>query len=733
MLEHALKYASLGLKVFPIAEGLKTPAISKGFYSAVKDTDIITKWWTDNPRNNIAIRTGKESGVLLLDIDCKKDKNGFGWVNAKGELPDTWAQLTPSGGRQYFFKMPEFYVGSNSNRLADGIDIRAEVGYTMAPPSVLTETPAYKYSGKYEWLEGQAPWEIPLASPPEWLLEELLLLIPTETTHKVTKGDEFPVSMIDAMKHYKVELKEIKPGVFQGAHPVHGSTNGANFKIDTRNNLWSCYRHTKMDGRPVGGSTIQFIAMMEGIICCENCKKGALRGKDFLNVLKVLESKFGISKTEVKREKVHETYAIAEQVRDGEIGFDYVYCIEDNKYYYYEDNYWKETHELELSKAMNENIEGINSYSLSQKNQVFGHLRVLLQKRLDCFNSSNLINFPEGEFNPITKELTPHVKEHYSTTRMPYSYDEFATCPMWEKTLLEIFENDRKKISVLQEFFGYCLVPDTSMKKALLLLGESNTGKSTILFLFKDLIGKTNYSTVALKDMGHPQYTPQMINKLVNIDTDVSKTATEYEEHFKKITSGEEINCNQKFIETFSFIPKCRIILAANIFPRITDHSSAFYNRLIVIPMDRIFTQEEMDRNLVPKLRAELAGIFNWCVEGLHRMRERGHFEELGFMKEAVDELEDTNNPSNLFFREHVEVAFGESVEKGELFQKYKEWSELNKQYTLTAAMFSTAVYKKFHKETPKKCTSPTGKRIWRNLKYVHLKLEPQENADYED
>ena len=138
-----------------------------------------------------------------------------------------------------------------------------------------------------------------------------------------------------------------------------------------------------------------------------------------------------------------------------------------------------------------------------------------------------------------------------------------------------------------------------------------------------------------------------------------------------------------------------------------------------------------MDRNLVSKLRVELPGIFNWCVDGLHRMKNRGHFEEFPFMKEAVQDLEDDNNPSNLFLRDHVEVAMGEYIEKGELFQRYKEWSELNKQYTLTAAMFSTAVYKKFHKETPKKCTSPTGKRIWRNLQYVHVKPDPHSNSDY--
>ena len=87
-----------------------------------------------------------------------------------------------------------------------------------------------------------------------------------------------------------------------------------------------------------------------------------------------------------------------------------------------------------------------------------------------------------------------------------------------------------------------------------------------------------------MKNIANPQYTPMLINKLVNIDADVSEHAKEFEAEFKKITSGEPINCNQKFVPTFQFIPYCKIVIAANKFPRITDHSSAFYQRLLVIP-----------------------------------------------------------------------------------------------------------------------------------------------------
>ena len=85
---------------------------------------------------------------------------------------------------------------------------------------------------------------------------------------------------------------------------------------------------------------------------------------------------------------------------------------------------------------------------------------------------------------------------------------------------------------------------------------------------------------------------------MVNIDPEVNKEAVNYEREFKLLTGGknERVSCNQKHIPTFEFVPKCKIILSANIFPRITDHSSAFYQRLLLIPCNRRFTEEEKER-----------------------------------------------------------------------------------------------------------------------------------------
>jgi hypothetical protein len=87
---------------------------------------------------------------------------------------------------------------------------------------------------------------------------------------------------------------------FQGSHPFHGSSTGANFVIDDRENVWYCFRHN------VGGGALELFAMKEGIIDCEDCGRNAFYGK-WPEVMKALENagydleKSGISNPLIKQ------------------------------------------------------------------------------------------------------------------------------------------------------------------------------------------------------------------------------------------------------------------------------------------------------------------------------------------------------------------------------------------------------------------------------------------------
>lgn len=170
MKQWALAYANKGLAVFPLWEKSKKPMTANGCKDATADINIVKRWWETSPNANIGIATGSRSGGLVvidLDIDEEKGKDGYGvfrdWEKEHGELPDTWRSITGRGGYHLFYK--DSATNRNKTNLYDGVDIRGEGGYVVAPPSV------HPNGRRYEW--ELSPEEFPLVEVDTTVIEFL--------------------------------------------------------------------------------------------------------------------------------------------------------------------------------------------------------------------------------------------------------------------------------------------------------------------------------------------------------------------------------------------------------------------------------------------------------------------------------------------------------------------------------------------------------------------------------
>jgi hypothetical protein len=76
-----------------------------------------------------------------------------------------------------------------------------------------------------------------------------------------------------------------RDGVISGSHPIHGSTGGQNFQINTKKNTWFCYRCW------VGGGPALAVAVKEGVINCSEAGKGVLRGDLFKEVVEIAKAR----------------------------------------------------------------------------------------------------------------------------------------------------------------------------------------------------------------------------------------------------------------------------------------------------------------------------------------------------------------------------------------------------------------------------------------------------------
>ncbi|MEG2417494.1 MAG: bifunctional DNA primase/polymerase [Eubacterium sp.] len=153
-------YVSKGLAVFPLLPRDKKPATAHGFKDATTDQTTITAWWTQNPDYNIGIATGAASGgLVVIDLDINQDKGYDGretlrdWEASNGILPETWMSITGRGGYHLFYH--DCATNSNRTGLYEGVDIRGDGGYIVAPPSI------HPNGRRYEW--EQSPEEFALS------------------------------------------------------------------------------------------------------------------------------------------------------------------------------------------------------------------------------------------------------------------------------------------------------------------------------------------------------------------------------------------------------------------------------------------------------------------------------------------------------------------------------------------------------------------------------------------
>lgn len=159
-LDHALALAQQGYRVFPLRPNKKTPLLPGNWRTlATTNPEQIKRWWTENPDANIGRPT---DGEVVIDVD---PRNG-GDVSIEAlllceDFPKTARISTWSGGAHILYRQPPgAALRSSKNRLGDGLDIKANGGYVVAPGSIIDGKP-YRYENGRD-----------VAEAPEWLVSE---------------------------------------------------------------------------------------------------------------------------------------------------------------------------------------------------------------------------------------------------------------------------------------------------------------------------------------------------------------------------------------------------------------------------------------------------------------------------------------------------------------------------------------------------------------------------------
>lgn len=268
------------------------------------------------------------------------------------------------------------------------------------------------------------------------------------------------------------------------------------------------------------------------------------------------------------------------------------------------------------------------------------------------------------------------------TFRIPADYNPDAGYSHIEGFFKEVLHEE--DIKTMQEIFGYALYAGYPAHKAMWWLGVGRNGKTTAGNLLAALVGMENTAGVPLRQLDgeHRFAVARLFGKLVNIVAEPETKSTMQTPTFKAATGGDTIFGERKNVQQdFPFVNFAKFIIYANRVPRIGDSSFAFWERVIAIEFPHTFTKDDAKKDHYKTLIKEdgLAGLLNWALEGLKRLKENGwEFSETETQNQARAIMRRQSQPVKTFVDEWLDFDNRGIIPKDSLFDVFQIYCDVH-------------------------------------------------------
>jgi putative DNA primase/helicase len=285
--------------------------------------------------------------------------------------------------------------------------------------------------------------------------------------------------------------------------------------------------------------------------------------------------------------------------------------------------------------------------------------------------------------DPSKAVVTP-TPRFFSTHAIDFDFDLDAVVPIeWLRFLGSLWGADGESIDALQQWFGYCLTPDTRQQKILGLIGPKRAGKDTIARTLTALVGPENTAGPTLASLSGDFGLAPLIGRPLAIVSDarISKKsdAATIVERLLTISGEGRVTIDRKFIEAWCGKLPTRFMLISNELPQLADSSGALAGRMILLRLTKSFYGKE-DLTLFDRLIPELPGILLWALDGWRQLQAKGRFVQPKSGLDLLESLEELSSPMTAFIRDCCNIDPRSEVETKVLFEKWVEWCGQNGQ-----------------------------------------------------
>jgi putative DNA primase/helicase len=291
-------------------------------------------------------------------------------------------------------------------------------------------------------------------------------------------------------------------------------------------------------------------------------------------------------------------------------------------------------------------------------------------------------NCANGTVDLRTGALGLHRREDRLTRLAPVPFEPEAPCPTFTAFLGRIMEQKPELIQFMQRLVGYALTGSVREQMLFFLYGSGANGKSTLLNILLALLGE-DYARQAAPDVltvgrdRHPTELADLAGVRLVASIEVAEGKQLAEALVKQLTGGDKIKARFMRQDFFEFAPTFKIFLAANHKPMIRGTDHAIWRRIKLIPFAVTIPEEEQDKELLSKLRAELPGILAWAVRGCLAWQAEG-LAVPEDVRQATAAYRDESDLLAGFLTECTRQGAKLNAQAGPLYKAYRAWAAGN-------------------------------------------------------
>ena len=295
-------------------------------------------------------------------------------------------------------------------------------------------------------------------------------------------------------------------------------------------------------------------------------------------------------------------------------------------------------------------------------------------------------NCLNGTVDLRTGELRPHDRADMITKMAPVVYAPDAELALWDKCLDEWTDGDSALAAFLACTAGQALTGDTSAEQLILILGDTNTGKSTFIESIKSTIGE--YATTAdFETFLQRSFTGGPRPDIARLAGARLVTSSETDEGkrlaqglLKQLTGGEKMTARKLYHEACEFRPQFKLWLAANHAPKVKHDDGAMWRRIVKVPFDAVVPEAKRD----PHVKATLtdpaiagAAILAWAVRGCLDWQRFG-LTIPPSVRQATEEYRHEQDPLREFITQYCVLDKDAWTSSSDLRTAYEAWGAEN-------------------------------------------------------